>query len=498
MSVDQTSQKRRPSSFNLLQLPNELLLRVVHLTHSRDLDNLCLSSKYVYNLAEGSRKRHLDNKKRYRTVVLGDTFTASRHGLDRPAAIVHPAFLLRDLLRDKETISDYCEIIKIGGISHDGRVEDTDRYGQPTLDEARIIALDTIARMDDLIVEPLLNGCSKDEWRMDLADNMYDLPCMLSLVFLRNVRILEITRCYSFLEKIFEYGSGTWEMTVDVSSATLQPLGQLEEFRLYGDEEDGGQGLPPLLFLLKFPRLRKIYGKFVHHLDDFSHFEECWPMLQEIYFEYCCGIDIETMEQLLRGTGTLKTFYYHHFHNGRTEIELYNPCDFIMLLRKYASQTLATFTCILTGKGEDYDPDYRYDQMDVPSLQDFKALTHAAVDCSLFTADNMNSNHWDRQLDTGFFKEEDLSEGVPRFVDVLPPSLESLVLHRPRESNELPGLFRDLQQLRNERLPKLRSVIIRTNQAFEIYPTLKEECQQLGIKLEIETDLRTEDTASNS
>ncbi|KAL8872058.1 MAG: hypothetical protein Q9198_007278 [Flavoplaca austrocitrina] len=490
MIVDQTSQEQRPISFNLLQLPNELLLRVVHLTHSKDLDNLCLSSKYVFNLAERSRKRHLDNKKKYRTVVLGDTFTASRHGLDRPSAVVHPAFLLRDLLRDRETISDYCESIKIGGISHDGRVEDTDRYGQPTLDEARIIALDTIARMDDLIDnEPLLNGCSsKDEWRMDLADDMYNLPCMLSLVILRNVRILEVTRCCSFLEKIFEYGSGTWDRNVDVSTTVLQPLDQLEEFRVYGDENDAGQSLPPLLFFLKFPRLRKIYGKFVHHLD-FTHFG-CWPMLEEICFEDCSCIDIDTMEQLLRGTDTLKTFYYHHFSSGGTEIESYNPYNYIMLLRQYASQTLATFTCILTGTGEDYDPDYQYDQMDVPSLQDFKALTHAAVDCSLFTVDNVNSHYWDRQLDTGFFKQEDPSEDVPRLVDVLPPSLESLILHRPREPDELTGLFRDLQHLRSQRLPNLRSVTVKTDQPFEIDPKLKNECRELGIEFEIATDIK--------
>lgn len=346
--------------------------------------------------------------------------------------------------------------------------------------------------MDDLVDnEPLLNGCDKDGMRLDLAHDMYDLPCMLSLIFLRNVRILEVTRCCSFLEKIFEYDSGTWDRNVDVSSTGLLPLGQLEEFRLYG-EDGAGQSLPPLLFFLKFPRLRKIYGKFVHHLDDFSHFEECWPMLEEICFEDCICIDIDTMEQLMRGTGTLKSFYYHHFSSGGTDSETYNPYNYILLLQEYASQTLATFTCILTGTGEDLHLDYPYDQIDIPSLQDFKALTHAAVDCSLFTNDNINSDHWDRQLNTGFFKPEDPSEDVPRLVDVLPPSLESLVLHRPREPNELTGLFRDLQHLRSQRLPNLRSVTIRTDQAFKIDPKLKDECRELGIEFEIEIDIDIE------
>ncbi|KAL8883869.1 MAG: hypothetical protein Q9192_006978, partial [Flavoplaca navasiana] len=453
MSMVQTSQETQSGPFTLPQLPNELLLRVVQFTHSNDLGNLCLSSKHVFNLAEGLRKRHLDNRKKYRTVVLGDTFTASRHVLDRPAAVVHPAFLLRDLLRDRQTMSDYCEIIKIGGIAHDGQVEDTDRYGQPTLDEARTIALDTIARVDDLVDnEPLLNRCDKDGMRLDLAHDMYDLPCMLSLIFLRNVRILEVTRCCSFLKKMSEYRSGTWNRNVDVSSTALLPLGQLEEVRLYGEGDGARQSLPPLLFFVKVPRLRKICGKLVHAVimdeDELSLSEVCCPMLEEIYLENCSCLDIDTMEQLLRGTATLKSFYYHHSNSGGMDIDSYFPDDYIMLLRKYASQTLATFTCILTGTGEDYDPDYLYDHLDCPSLQDFKVLTHAAVDCSLFINDNMNSDRWDKQLDIGFFKEEDPSEGVPRLVDVLPPSLESLVLHRPREPNELTGLFRDLQYLR--------------------------------------------------
>ena len=491
MSMDQTSRERGPGSFNLLRLPNELLLRVLHFTHIKDLDNLCLSSKHVFNVAEALRKRHLSNKKTYRTVVLGDTCTASRHVLDRPAAVVHSAFFLRDLFRDKETISDYCEIIKIGGIANDGRLADKDRDGQPTLDEARMIALDTVARLDDLVDnEPLLNGCDRDEWRLDLAQDIYDLPCMFSLIFLRNVRILEVTRCCSFLDDIFEYGSGTWARNVDVSSTALQPLGQLEEVRLYGDGDGARQSLPPLFFFVKVPRLRKVRGKFVHAVivdeDELSLFEVCCPMLEEIYLENCSCLDIDTMEQLLRGTTTLKSFYYHHSNSGGMDIDSYFPDDYIMLLRQYASQTLATFTCILTGTGEDYDPDYLYDHLDCPSLQGFKVLTHAAVDCSLFTNDNINSDHWDRQLDTGFFEEEQSSGDVPRLLDVLPPSLESLVLHRPRDPNELKGLFRDLQQLRDERLPNLQSITINTHQSFEINSKLRQNCEQLGIDFKIE------------
>ncbi|KAL9032710.1 MAG: hypothetical protein Q9180_006345 [Flavoplaca navasiana] len=499
--MDQTSRERQPGSFNLLQLPNELLLQVVQFTHPKDLDNLCLSSKHVFTLAEAIRKRHLNNKKKYRTVVLGDTCTASRHVNDQPAAVVHPAFALRDLLRDRESMFDYCEIIKIGGIAYDGQIKDRARYEQPTLDKARVISLDTIARLDDLMDnESLLNGCDKDSWQLELTHDMYHFSCFFSLISLRNVRILEITRCDGFLEKVFDCSSGVWDRNVDVSRTTLQPLGQLQEIRLYGDDDDARQDLPPLPFLLKTPRLRKIYGNFACtslYEDELSYPEGCWPMLEEFYFGEESSIATKAIEQLLRGTRTLKKFYYHHYHCGYgLDNESYNPFYYIMLLRKYEVQTLASFTCFRTGSRENYDPDYWYKNLDVPSLQDFKVLTHAAVDCSLFINDNIISDHWDRPLNTGFFKLEDpckddpRSVDVPRLVDVLPPSLESLVLHRPREPNELTGLFRDLQHLRSQRLPNLRSVTIRTDRAFEVDPKLKNECRELGVEFEIEIDIK--------
>lgn len=65
--------------FDHLRLPHEILLQVVEQLYHEDLENICLSSKAVFNLGKQQLERHLKTRRRYRTVVVGDTRFASYH-----------------------------------------------------------------------------------------------------------------------------------------------------------------------------------------------------------------------------------------------------------------------------------------------------------------------------------------------------------------------------------------------------------------------------------
>ena len=96
--MDPLNDEDPPPSFDLLRLSPEIILRVVAQLHHEDLENTSLSCKTVLELAKHRRQRHLESKKKYRTVILGDR----SFSLEDVTQNIHPAFTLRDMLRDKK------------------------------------------------------------------------------------------------------------------------------------------------------------------------------------------------------------------------------------------------------------------------------------------------------------------------------------------------------------------------------------------------------------
>lgn len=101
------------------------------------------------------------------------------------------------------------------------------------------------------------------------------------------------------------------------------------------------------------------------------------------------------------------------------------------------------------------------------SLKEFKVLKHVAIDFAFL----INGKKDGRVVIRGKTTSGDIAANgrtrakwasgitVPRLVDVLPPSLETLELYRPKKQLIDP-MFLGLQELRAERLPKLRSISI--------------------------------------
>lgn len=163
---------------------------------------------------------------------------------------------------------------------------------------------------------------------------------------------------------------------------------------------------------------------------------------------------------------------------------LYAPYLCISSLRKYALQTLEKLTLIdPTGLATDDEKDMD-EEMDFTMLRDFKVLRYTAVESSLFI-DNDQTDQHEKNIAEYHNHEYEPDEKVSRLVDVLPPALETVVLHTPRNANGLAAMFRDLSQLKDERLSSLRSVTIKSERPIEVDTRIKEECQQHGIDFEI-------------
>ncbi|KAI4261925.1 MAG: hypothetical protein L6R42_002886 [Xanthoria sp. 1 TBL-2021] len=152
------------------------------------------------------------------------------------------------------------------------------------------------------------------------------------------------------------------------------------------------------------------------------------------------------IEQLLRKTRGLKPFHYESGLLSNSDYGLYAPFLCISFLRKYTLETLEKLTLmdppgLVSDNKKDMDED-----MDITTLRDFRVLWYAAVETSLFV-DNNESDQHEKNIAEYHNHEQEPDEEVSRLVvDVLPPALETVVLHTPRNDNDLASMFRDLSQ----------------------------------------------------
>ncbi|KAI4101514.1 MAG: hypothetical protein LQ339_005011 [Xanthoria mediterranea] len=494
--MDPLNDEDPPPSFDLLRLPPEIILRVIKQLHHEDLENTSLTSKNVLELAKHRRHRHLESKKKYRTLILGDT--TFNH--DEIANNIHPAFTLRDMLRHKETMSDYCRILKIGGTGYP-RLKATDNYyNDAVLVEARALEVEIIHELNDLLgrksfsnpIDVKESRKSKPVLTSDKDGLRYGMACAWILALLREVQVLELVRCSLFMELEQHNFRKMWRYLSAGEANPPRPLSKVQEVRLIEDEDGNITSLRCLYRLLDLPNVRRIY---CHHVgptldDDIPlDLKVSWPSVEELRFEISC-INGSNLERIVRGTRALKSFRYQI---GWYDKDSYDeqgsdswsslPKICIHSLRKSALSTLEHFS--LTdpyGMAEEDERGIGL-EMDHVTLHDFDVLKYVAVECWMFVDDGIDSPDPDAPLDEGVQKENEGGEGVSRLVDVLPRSLEALVLYTPRDANDLAALFRGLLQLKEERLPKLRSISIRRKHVIEqwIISKIAGECQQLGI-----------------
>ncbi|KAL9626651.1 MAG: hypothetical protein Q9204_007140, partial [Flavoplaca sp. TL-2023a] len=279
-------------------------------------------------------------------------------------------------------------------------------------------------------------------------------------------------------------------------------LPKLKEVKVTQYKPKIGPGLDILGVFATLPTVRRLYSSNIHisqsgnPRSDRSDWRPNDSLSNVEEIQIVGGsIDAEGLTQLLKGIRALRVFSYPDNNNGRM---IDNPRACLAILLRHTASTLETLTFI---SGPDILRNQFEDATHKMSLKGFANLKYAAITCSLF----IRMNDIPQQRPVGFptldASSPRLATSSPpvmpdkpaidilRLVDVLPPSLEILHLFHPEarvsgleNAGNLPeNLLAGLSRMREERLPKLRCIIVQGKDRLS--QRIKDECRHSGIIL---------------
>ncbi|KAL8860673.1 MAG: hypothetical protein Q9178_003026 [Gyalolechia marmorata] len=413
-------------------------------------------------MASKRLKIHRTKKRQFSTFNIGDVHIFNGHTRPIVARQQHPVFALEKLLAES-AMPDYCKILRIGGLSSYGHL--TGRYRRDVAQEARTI----VGGLYDRVVELVGTGPYQHHKRNDLQRELNSYAFYLSLITLRNIETLELVACATFIRTlpIFYLMRGTHH--------------RLKAIGLFGRWDLTTFTPSDILCLLaRFPSVRKMYGLGVGinsgslRLRNGEN-ESVYPSLEELHFERS-RIDCGDFKLLLSRIPELKIFFYEHTTNPRYD---YEPGRVLDALEEYAFESLESLTFIDRYRTtvETAASLIWSNGAFIGSLRGFKVLKHVAIESCFIITEQQDGDVAPLQSGLAYQGGRDIC--VSRLVDVLPPSLETLELYRPETFHIAPA-FSGLRELREERLPKLRTISI---QGKPRMVRQIRDCQHLGIEL---------------
>ena len=147
------------------------------------------------------------------------------------------------------------------------------------------------------------------------------------------------------------------------------------------------------------------------------------------------------LSSFLSGFAALQEFIYHHL--AGLDRTYYKPHEYVILLRQFAGKTLVKLD--ITAE--------RHDLYGTPvkghlyvDLRGFSALKCIRIDEDLF------------EVPETCIRKHDDGNKMARLVDMLPKSTVVLEILQHRVIAEATDLFKDLAELKKERLPGMRAI----------------------------------------
>ncbi|KAL8886587.1 MAG: hypothetical protein Q9215_005731 [Flavoplaca cf. flavocitrina] len=413
----------------------------------------------------------------------------------------HPVSVMRQLVEDNNW-RDYCKVFQLHGVSMNGLLA----AWKPKLDEK----MEKVC----LEIEPRLRALGDQlpyDLQLDYSGHVArlryghsHLVYWLPMAILPNIETLELNDCSDFIQSLKPILK-MFAKSDDEPQANLGFLPKLKEVKVTQHKPKIGPSLDVLGMFATLPTVRRLYTSNVHvsqggnwksdglnwcPRDESSNVEE---------IQLVGGsIDAEGLTKLLKGFRALRVFSYPDNNNGRM---IDNPRACLAILLRYTANTLETLTFI---PGPDILRNQFEDATHEMSLKGFTNLKYAAIACSLF----IRMNNIPQQRPVGFptldASSPRLATSSPQLmpsttdkqtidilslVDVLPPSLEILHLFHPEarvsgleNAANLPeNIFAGLSRTREERLPKLRCIIVQGKDRLS--QRIKDECRHLGVIL---------------
>ena len=446
-------------TFPLMDLPNELVQRVIDLAEPGDIESFAICSKTVYALAKDSIRRHSDLKKKYSFVVLGDDPDADEE--HRRSYEHHdmrsPAFLTA-ILDGKEVVyyPQKLYLYPLLTASESGEGGNPGAYDPSLLDQAQILGTKILNNWYKVIQScDLILQAEKTEW----CEALYqpDLKIRAAAVILMlfaNIRHLLMSNISSD-----EYPEWLWSIIErivmanrdgnSIPSDNAMALSKVEHFTfdiIYNGGEENFEiftlfaMLPSMQFLDGYG----IRGCYAERRDRSEYarsinipmYSSSVTKLKMIH----SSVDPESLEPFLASILNLQEFEYHH----RTNIlgTPYQPRKIVELLIKYAGASLIALDL---SAERDWCAGWHEEEQSMGSLQSLTALKSVRADDSLFQKQDWDSSSGAEAL-------------IERLIDILPKTTEIVSLIQCWYGPEGFSLFQDLVEKKHEYLPVLKEI----------------------------------------
>ena len=465
----------------ILDLPNELLLKILDHIFPDDIPNFALTCKDVYEVAEDAVKLHLAREDTYEEVVL--------HGCHRHGDNAHPLPLIQEMCMDWR-IGEYVKTLTI------------DCCG-PWLDPARFHGKDHVEdirryknekKADNNLnqeVMPAIRGYIEEkanEWCLpppncfgvrSLCDEAERgersaMVSLLLLFFLPNLEAICLSRYTWSISHLRDTILSMSKRDPQQSSRARKPFSSLKEVDLRGSRQDlVGEDADVLTWFTALPSMEKLYGDYV--VGHWQPVEERTILphtsnVTEIRLSNS-AVQSEHLEQLFLGIRSLERFTYHHNEQMAEGMEFKAHKILAALLRhaKHSLRFLAMFGD--SGTFEEADEG----SMD---LQGFQALKEVRL--------NIGTYYEALRFDVA-------PDGRRRFDDfqpliyALPRSIEVVSLCGIKIFRHVRALFVGFAEKKDVRLPRLNKVRFRGNYVHghdEEWAQLRELCEGLGVTME--------------
>ncbi|KAL9584821.1 MAG: hypothetical protein Q9212_001888 [Teloschistes hypoglaucus] len=470
----------------LLDLPNELLDRVVGSVRPPDLEALALTNKSIHGLMHTALQRHLWSRKNYALVRVG---YHDRDLSPPPVECRHALLFLAKILEDPN-VAHYPTALSVGECgSEDGDYDDLDDENDENVMTQR---QRTVERHSDGLRD-MVKSChllppERTDQTVDSICNPLNEDAALCMILslspsLREIRIDDLLDDRRFLDMVQRAAMANWDPE---SSSHNIALNHLEEIYLLRDENPYGMDIQHFVPFAMLPSIRRLRG-FNIDGDTFawpSEFSRQSSTLTHIQMVYS-ATSAQALDGLLKGVAALKSFEFEYGGPGELSSN-YEPVGIIRALRKYAAHSLE----LMDIQGQSNADSDEWEGMAVGSLRDFTRLKFICLEDTIFqipdSYNEFESSEAGKTLrDPTDVESELIDVGDLRkmgsLVHILPASVKRFTLVQLLDDEDTRDLLEDIAELKAEMLPKLKRLTVQCPNPFE--DEMRDALKAAGIKL---------------
>lgn len=485
---------------SILGFPNEILYRIIDRIHPDDIVNFSLAHKHFGSLSKEAVSLHEQRKKKYESILL--------HGCYLHKPNEHPFRLIKDICMDWK-IGEYpkyltfeccCDKRKVSEVEeHDPIVQTIMQDFQGDIEDKaaklgvpKTIGLEMGGLRRD--VGPILNSfCVDASFR---ATREGDRESMLALLLLFIPNLQQICFQESAFTAALISDAIYWmsERIRQQSSSARKPLMDLSHVSFLGYNDHAlyteFEWLMPFATL---PSMRAIFGEFVQGIDQAT---DKWVLPPHssnvIYINLQCSvIKAQYLSELLVGVKALHHFTYHREDDEGSAYALQWNCpmethQIIGTLLEHAKHSLEylalTGRCHPRNGGNDIHPCKG-------SLRGFQNLKVVVIDSNIYVEEASYSGPPLSPHEISYVGKN--NQMCRRLVDLLPPSIETILLIGPDILDHIFGLLDKFFEQKQQRLPKLRKLLIGKSNyhpGADWVVAFSAQCRKVGVELKVETE----------